>query len=97
MQEQLTNLNIYIEKDMQEKAVYLGLTKKKLIILTKRGHRSVFAGRTWSFAPNLLMFVESMLECDLICEESLFNGFEKSMWASVESDCNWDDLFCKII
>lgn len=80
----------------KRKDVNLGLTRKKLIILTKRGHKSVFTGGTCSLALNLLTFVESMLECDFICEESLFNGFVKSMWASVESDCNWDDLFCKI-
>lgn len=86
-----------MEEGVQEKAFYLDVIRKKLIILTKRGHRLAFARVTFSLVPNLLTFDESMLECALICDESLSNGFEKSMWASVESDRNWDDLFCKII
>ena len=65
---------------------YLDSMKKKLIILTKRGHRSHFAEDMRSVASNASLFKEPLLDCDSMSEVLLSHGFEKLNWAPLESE-----------
>ena len=69
--------------------------KKKLIILIKRDQTSDLMAQLF-IAFNAFPKENSSLDFEFVLAMHLSDGFKKLKWASLERDCETEDLFCRI-